>query len=356
MYSFKDYVSNGMVYVGNMFRLQHKMLSQLMIYATTCCQSRCKHCHIWKKEMEMLSLEDIMKIMMSKCVTKNTTVGLEGGEFVLHPQADEIMGWFAANHRNYTLLSNCLAYNKVIGLTKRYKPSHLYVSLDGNKETYKQMRGIDGYDSVIKVVEAVKGTVPVSLMFCLSPWNSFADMEYVVNMAKHFGVDVRIGIYGSMSFFDTNVDMIDAGAGDWHGNIPESVKATDENYDFIALYGEWIHRRLKLPCQSILSELVVHSNGNVPLCQNLDVILGNIHEQSLDEIFNSVDACKVQQRYSRNCNGCWINFHRKYDIVLFRNLERILSKKIVEFFYGKYQWSGMHDETYKHYFSRIKKL
>lgn len=63
------------------------------------------------------------------------------------------------------------------------------------------MRGVDGYDSVIKVVEAVKDVVPVSLMFCLSPWNSFKDMEYVIGVAKRYGLDVRIGIYGTMAFF-----------------------------------------------------------------------------------------------------------------------------------------------------------
>lgn len=327
----------------------------LMIYATTRCQSRCKHCHIWKKEEEMLSLEDIKKIMVSKCVTKNTVVGLEGGEFVLHPQANQIMSWFSDNHPNYTLLSNCLACDKVIDMVKAYGPAHLYVSLDGNKETYKQMRGVDGYDRVIQVVEAVKDVVPVSLMFCLSPWNNFDDMEYVVNIAEHYDVDIRIGIYGTMAFFDTTSDLLNAGTCGYCNNIPRNVKETDENYDFIALYDEWRAGRLRLPCQSIFSELVIHSNGNVPLCQNLDVIIGNIHERSLDEIFNSVETCKEQHKYSQDCNGCWINFHRKYDIVLFRNFEKILPKKIIECIYGKYQWSGSHDETYKHYFARIKK-
>lgn len=48
-------------------------------------------------------------IMASQCVTKHTVVGLEGGEFLLHPEANAIMEWFKDNHPNYTLLSNCLA-------------------------------------------------------------------------------------------------------------------------------------------------------------------------------------------------------------------------------------------------------
>ena len=91
MYSIYDYIHNGMVFVNNVVRRQHKELTSLMIYSTTSCQSRCKHCSIWKKPTENLSLVDISRIMNSKCVTKSTIVGLEGGEFILHPEADNIL-------------------------------------------------------------------------------------------------------------------------------------------------------------------------------------------------------------------------------------------------------------------------
>ena len=243
MYSIYDYAYNGLLYLNNMMRPRHKRLSQLMIYSTTLCQSKCKHCNIWQKPVEHLSLEDIQRMMQSRCVTRKTTVGLEGGEFILHPQADEIMSWFQENHPNYTLLSNCLAPRRVINAIRRYQPRHLYVSLDGGRETYQRMRGRDGYNRVIEVVEALK----------------------------------------------------------------------DE----------------------------------VPLCQNLDVILGNIHEQSLDEIFNGASACKTQCQYSYHCNDCWINFHRKYDIILVRNLERLLPKWLIEKFYGPYQWTADPRTTYR---------
>ena len=93
MYGIEDYLYNGMLFMNNIMRPRHKVLSQLMIYATTQCQSRCKHCSIWKKTEERLSLEDVKAIVRSKCVAKNTTVGLEGGEFLLHPEADAIMEW-----------------------------------------------------------------------------------------------------------------------------------------------------------------------------------------------------------------------------------------------------------------------
>ena len=353
MYSIYDYAYNGLLYLNNMARPRHKRLSQLMIYSTTACQSRCKHCNIWQKRpVEHLSLEDIMRVMQSRCVTRRTTVGLEGGEFILHPQAEEILAWFRSNHPNYTLLSNCLAHRRVIDAVRRHQPRHLYVSLDGGRETYQWMRGRDGYDRVIEVVEALKDEVPLSLMFCLSPWNTFDDMAFVIDVAKQYDIDVRIGIYGTMAFFDTTTELLRAT--DFIGQIPRSIHGTKENYDFVALYNEWRNGNLRLRCQSIMSCLVVHSNGDVPLCQNLNVVLGNIHEQSLDEIFNGIRACKVQSHHSKKCNDCWINFHRKYDIILVRNFERLFLNWLIEKFYGPYQWTADPRQTYRKHLKEIR--
>ncbi|MBQ9821976.1 MAG: radical SAM protein, partial [Muribaculaceae bacterium] len=287
---------------------------------------------------------DIKRVMQSRCITSRTTVGLEGGEFILHPQADEILEWFHEHHPNYTLLTNGLAPQRVIDAVRHYRPRHLYVSLDGDKDTYKRMRGCDGYDKVIELVETLKDVVPLSLMFCLSPWNSFKDMEHVINVALHYGIDVRIGIYGTMAFFDTTSELLTMS--DYTEQIPSNIHKTQENYDFVALYDQWRRGNLRLRCQSIMSSLVIHSNGDVPLCQNLDVKLGNIHNQSLDDIFNGNQACETQCRYSRQCNGCWINFHRKYDIILMRDLERLLPKALIERFYGHYQWTDDTKMTY----------
>ncbi len=49
MYSIHDYIHHGIAFVNNVVRRQHKELTSLMIYSTISCQSRCKHCAIWKK-------------------------------------------------------------------------------------------------------------------------------------------------------------------------------------------------------------------------------------------------------------------------------------------------------------------
>ncbi len=200
-------------------------------------------------------------------------------------------------------------------------------------------------------------------MFTLSPFNSFEDLRHVISICKQYQVDIRIGVYNDISFFDTvqkahttEVASLSSGTAnktendsDFKRMIPIEVMDTNENYDFLLLYDEWRMKRTKLKCNSILDSLVIHPNGNVPVCQNLDEKLGNIFETSLDDIFNSIKSQFLQKDYSNNCNKCWINFHRKYDIILLRSLERFAPKRMIEFFLGKYQWTENSKATYRQF-------
>ena len=336
--------------------------------------------------------------MQSKCVSKHTQVGLEGGEFLLHPEALQILEWFSKNHPNFDLLSNCLQPDNLIEAVKKYPPKRLYISLDGTKDTYLYMRGKDGYNSVIKVIENCKDLVPISLMFTLSPYNNFDDMEHVIEVTKKYGIDIRIGVYNDIAFFDTiekaheteigavvNTEILKYGkiknvkesvlaknetlktleleeievpkhdsnkitnSNFFKKSIPKNVKDTVENFDFLLLYDEWRKKKNKLKCYSILDSLVIHPDGSVPICQNLGLKLGNVHDAPLDEIYNSIATQEQQKKHVNSCNQCWINFHRKYDVVMLRTLEKYMPKSLIEVFYGKYQWCEDRSVTYSQY-------
>ncbi len=406
MYGKLDYLRRGLRYVNNSVRPGHKTLSTLMFYGTDLCDSGCKHCLIWaKRPVKHLPIAKIVEVMQSRCVSKHTTVGLEGGEFLLHPQALEILKWFTNNHPNFDLLSNCLKPDSLIDAVKKYPPKRLFISLDGNKETYLYMRGKDGYNDVLKVIENCKDLVPISLMFTLSPYNGFDDMEHVIEIAKKNNIDVRIGTYNDISFFDTvekaheteigsivNTDVLTYGAirkvkdeilekndklnelekeeietpkhdhnkimdsNDFKNSIPANIVDTTENYDFLLLYDEWRKKKLNLKCRSILDSIVIHPDGSVPICQNLDLKLGNVNTNTLDNIFNSLASQEIQNKHVHGCNQCWINFHRKYDIVMMRTLEKGLPKWLIEKMFGDYQWTDDKKVTYKQFMEQNAKL
>lgn len=384
MFSKADYIKRGLNLVNNKAFPTHKRISSLMIYATDLCDSACKHCLIWaKRPPKHLSLNDIRLLMKSKCIYNGTSVGLEGGEFLLHPEADEILAWFANNHRNYDLFSNCLAPERLIEAVNKHKPKRLYLSLDGTEDTYRHMRGKDGYNRVLKVIESLKDKVPLFVMFTLSPYNDFEDLEHVAQLCKANNVFLRVGIYNNIPFFDTIDNAKVARFGELKHKpllsfkevkqlqmevkseqkhpskggqdnlvsnetaIPSIVKQFRENFDYIQLYNNWKEGELRLRCHSILDSVVILPDGSVPICQNLDLMLGNIHQESLDAIFNSAKTVKTQKHYSENCNQCWVSFHRKYDVALYRTFEKFFGRNATVKMLGYYKWCDNETTTYK---------
>ncbi len=355
-----------------------------MIYGTDLCDSGCKHCLIWaKRPINYLPFEKIVDIMRSRCITKRTTIGLEGGEFLLHPDAMKILEWFSKHHSNFDLLTNGLKPEKVIEAVTKFPPQRLFISLDGPQDTYHNMRGKDGYDGIINLIEKLHSIVPISAMFTLSPYNDFDDLEHVAQVCKKYGIDLRIGVYNNISFFDT-VDsalhneigsqketgplnykqakfLLNAYANEPEEvavgkvlinikkHLPPTVKEFAENYDFLVLYDEWRQGNLKLNCYSILDSLVVLPNGDVPICQNLNIMLGNVNTNTLDEIHNAPATIEKQKHYVKNCNACWINFHRKYDVILYRNFEKFFGKHVTTKLLGYYWWEKDKKKTYKQF-------
>lgn len=329
---------------------QSRRLSTLMIYATDLCDSACKHCLIWKKRpVQFLPKEKIFEVMGSRAVTKHTTVGLEGGEFLLHPEALEIMKWFRANHPKFDLLSNCLKPEKTIAAVREHPPVRFFVSLDGTKEGYENMRGKDGYDSVLHVIRELKDFVPISVMYCASPFNSMDDLKHVAEVCTREGVDLRVGVYSNIDFFETETP---AYKDEGDAMPPEELRVHSENYEYLLLYNEWKEGNMKMSCNSILDSGIILPNGDVPLCLNLDLKLGNLNESTFDEILNSNETRETTKHHRLNCNKCYINFHRKYDLILYRQFEKYFPRGVVSKMFGYYQWS----ESRKSYAKTIQAL
>lgn len=356
MYSFSDYVKRGIKLINNEVFPSGKKLSSVMLYATDRCSAKCKHCNIWAKTPKQhLPLDKIKEIVESSVVSKNTVIGLEGGEFILHPEADQILEFLSKKHPCYDLLSNCVQPEKIIQAVRKYSPKRLFISLDGTPETHNEIRGADLYDKVIRTIEECKTFVPVSVMFTLTPFNNFQDLEHVAGICLKYDVDMRIGIYNNMQYFDTSVSSVEAGTLDYKVyDIPEKVKKFAENFDFLSLYTEFRQGNLFLHCRSIRDSIVIYPGGDVPLCQNKHIVLGNIFEESLSNILNKKETRLTHKHHKNHCNECWVNFHRKYDIVFYRTLEKLLPKRLIGLFTGKYYWCSDHKMTYRKFLKKIE--
>jgi MoaA/NifB/PqqE/SkfB family radical SAM enzyme len=122
--------------------------------------------------------------------------GLEGGEFFLHPQYEEILALFKG--KDYDLLTNGILFRKVIKAVEKFGVKQLSISMDGTKETYKRIRGVDTYDNILEIVKALKEKTRVKIAFTFTRWNTKEDYLHVKKFCEeHVTLPPKTGQFTS---------------------------------------------------------------------------------------------------------------------------------------------------------------
>jgi MoaA/NifB/PqqE/SkfB family radical SAM enzyme len=303
--------------------LSARKVRTVQIYTTNRCNSRCVHCFIWKYTNNMdLPVETIAKILQSECLAPANDICLEGGEFTLHPAYKEILSLF--KDRQVCVISNGILTSRIADMVETSPISKLMISLDGTRETYLRVRGLDVYERVIETIKTVKDKVKVALNFTITPWNDARDYEHVKQVAEELGLELGLpNIYTTQPYFKT-VDPPGMIRGK-HEAVPTRDVFQRRYLDY---HDQWLRGGLTLPCLSIFRSAIVYPEGDVAFCHQRVEIVGNLHRHSLDEIWTSDHTRRMQDKYL-HCNKCWCTPHRLQDVYSERLGKAILLKERV---------------------------
>jgi MoaA/NifB/PqqE/SkfB family radical SAM enzyme len=320
------------LYYRNQFSGRH--IRWVMIYATNRCNACCKHCRIWVQNPKIdLNPEVVEGIVKARCTNSRfypTSFGLEGGEFLLHPKYKEILD--LVKDRDYLLLSNAMLDDLLIDTVREFGVKRLHVSLDGTRETHKRVRGVDLFDKVDHVVNEVRDQTEITLVYTASPWNSCKDFLFVKDYCKKKGIGFAISIFADFRLFDVN------DAFEKKPNVLQGYDLKTVTNPYMRCYQNWLEGDAKVPCQSPLCRIVVYPNGDLPFCCHKKILLGNLYEKSLDEIWYSEETKRTQKQFIGFCNDCWISFHRPVDFFYIEMLNRCFPKFVVKKMVGDYSY------------------
>jgi len=323
-----EYVYQGIKLLTNVYR--HK-LSVIHLFVTNRCNSRCKICHIWAKQPKYdLPVHIIRNVLVDKSVSRYTFFTLGGGEFFLHPYYEKILELFTLYNRRFLLLTNGILSKKIIDAVRKFKIKHLYLSLDGRRETYKRVRGVDAYDNVVEVIDALHNETEILVAYCINPWNSYEDMLHVKELCDKKKVKFEVGLYVNPEYFETQL----------FGKYTYPEKLLPKDQKFAKLHNYWANSELKLPCWNIRTQVTIIPNCDVYLCQQKSVILGNLMHKSLSEIWNSPKTVETHKRYF-TCNDCWLGCQRPFDVKIAYSLAKILPETLLNKMFGKYSWKKL---------------
>jgi len=175
-----------------------KSINQLVTYE---CNSRCNMCCIWTfgKDRNQMSPEDFERLYQRKVFRMVEDLCISGGEPTLREDLPEIMSRILPSLpmlRTLFLSTNCSFPDRVFDFVKRnasYVPKvYAVVSLEGDRETHRKIRGVDSYDRVVEVLNSIQqmsdSRIKSIISMTLQPENcNYASLEYVRNVAEMTG-------------------------------------------------------------------------------------------------------------------------------------------------------------------------
>jgi MoaA/NifB/PqqE/SkfB family radical SAM enzyme len=279
-------------------------LRYVNLYLNTACNSQCITCSFWSQTPQyLLRPERVRTIVESRFADRGTWFAVQGGEFTLHPQCDLILEMLA--DRRYILFSNLLSFERVLKLVRKHKVRFLTVSLDGGREGYRRIRGVDAFDRVTRNIQRLRGLCTISVGFTLTPWSHYRDYEEVAEFCRNNDIDFGVNLYTQSHIYEAEAPLVEY-------SFLDRINA-DLGDQFCLAYKAWMQGQLKLPCQSIREVASIAPDGTVYLCHNQKISLGNINSADFDDIWAQPRTARLHAEYE-SCNACWTSCYRGFDL------------------------------------------
>lgn len=179
------------------------MIKNLTISVTSRCNSRCKMCHIWKIDQiasarTELSAQQYDQFFSNPVFSNVEEINLTGGEPTLRDDLNEVASTVLTRLplvRRFFVTSNASNKERIVSLAKvvseKIPETFLCLSLEGDRETNKMVRGVDSYKSVSETIALCKRVCPdvaIVLSTTLSAENcNLASLDHIRRFAEESG-------------------------------------------------------------------------------------------------------------------------------------------------------------------------
>jgi radical SAM protein with 4Fe4S-binding SPASM domain len=284
------------------------------------CNFKCVHCYIapCAEREDVMSLEQAQIVFDKLQLAGTTMVLLTGGEVFTHKQFKEI--YLAAKRHGFEVYINTNGYligERWADFLAEWPPKGLSISLYGTSpESYERLTGIPrSYERVMRAIDLLLERGIVFDLKCPAMTITAEELPAMQAFAKSKGVRFR-----------TDYSMIPQDKGDVAPLrlqlSPAAVMEVEKRIDpELKGFRGYAARRIDgsttdsvYKCGAGRTSLHIDVHGGVSTCSTSRKVVGNIFEQSFDEVW-AILGGKVMMKYpaghpcascqfSRICAGC----------------------------------------------------
>lgn len=309
----------------------NECLVTLQLDLTDYCICKCKGCEHWKWPKKTKLDTNVLINNVFKCLPDTLqSVVLSGGEPLLHPDVEDIVKMLKVDYgKSVGIITSGLGKNNLDWSLLSQNCSWIRFSSDGfNKKNYAATRGVNLFDQWLSnlkslVYENTKTLCQTRINVTIHEYNIDDFYEGLIDLLIDQKLNINVYFWLSRELIDAfRKNSIDSRIMSINSTITklksysESLKfnINNLNFDNVCRHFNMLQNPVNyISCFIPQVFALISSDGNVfPCCymyepvfsmnnQQLDFVIGNINEQTLDEIYNGQRFKDVVRQF-RECN------------------------------------------------------
>jgi len=285
------------------------------IIVTYRCNARCNMCDVWKsptKPSEEIGLDVIDKL------PEMFFTNITGGEPFVRADLPEIVSALRKKTKRIVISTNGFFTDRIISLCRKYPDLGIRISIEGLQETNDKIRGIpDGYNRTQETLNKLRkmGIKDIGFGMTVQDVNCH-DLIPLYRMSADLGYEFATATLHNSHYFhklDNKIEDKEKVCAEFEKLIKLLLKSKRPKNWFRAYFNQglinYIHGNKRfLPCEMGKDGFFVDPYGDVLACNGMDEkqSMGNLNDQTWDEIWNSERAEQVRNMV-KTCNkNCWM--------------------------------------------------
>lgn len=285
------------------------------VIVTYRCNARCTMCNRYKcpsKPEEELSIETIKKL------PKMYFTNITGGEPFIREDLPDIVRELYKKSDRIVISTNGFFTDRIIKLCEEFPNVGIRISIEGLEETNNKIRGLqDGYNKGYSTLKKLVEMNHPDVGFGMTVQDANAkDLVPLYQKSNELNMEfATASLHNSFYFVEAkNIikDRMMVGK-EFEKLVNELLNSNSPKKWFRAYFNHGLinyifgQKRL-LPCDMAFDTFFIDPYGDVMPCNGTKdkEVMGNLNEQTWEELWNSEQAEKVRNKV-RNCDRqCWM--------------------------------------------------
>lgn len=289
---------------------------EICLILTYRCNAKCNMCHAWQypsKPSDEITVKDIEKLPSGL-----RFINITGGEPFIRQDITEIIEVVRQKTKRIVISSNGFFTDRIIELCKRYPDLGIRISIEGLQKTNDAIRGIpDGFDRGLRTLLTLRrmGIKDIGFGMTVQDMNC-KDLIPLYDLSNALGYEFATATLHNSHYFhklDNRIEYKEMVCNEFSKLITELLKSSSIKKWFRAYlnYGlmNYIYGGKRfLKCEMGSEACFIDPSGDVLPCNGMDIKMpmGNIREQTFDEIWNSKQADEVRKAVGTCEKQCWM--------------------------------------------------